>query len=493
MFLIFLLLSSNVFNQEVSVFSQTYNFDNNNSIAQDIKQCNDNGYIVVGYLQNVTIYGNSFLIFKIDSLGNKEWDYYNLDQYWGSKLNAVAVEDSIYVAYGNTRENTGNNDGLIIRFDSLGSIIWSKQYNWDLFNTNNKNAHSINFNNGIITSDTSLLTVGSIKDIEWTNPFILKTNVQGDTIWSWRLHNDINSIDLVAVVENFDGDYIAVGTALSSLNNLSKDYPDKRGIIVHINRNGDLISIHEWIGIPYNQFTDIGILPNNNLIISGNYYVSPPYYNYHTFNLITNNNGDQIYYSQNEYGENLSSVACLGLNNNDYLTLGNLQPFDETQEWQNDALLQKYSSTGELLFTRSIGGQNINVLTKSMITTQDNGIVICGAIDTSSTGDMAYIVKTDQNGLGSYPEGWMDDINTYSNNFSFMIYPNPVKDNLFIEVSCISCIFNIKLFNIFGKEILNLNSINNSTCIDLSDLSAGVYFVEFTNNTEKIVKKIIKN
>ena len=68
---------------------------------------------------------------------------------------------------------------------------------------------------------------------------------------------------------------------------------------------------------------------------------------------------------------------------------------------------------------------------------------------------------------------------------SFKLYPNPVKDHLYIQ-SFDTSIKNVDIYNISGKKIY---SINSSDRLDMSSYSAGIYFVKVNNSTYKIVKK----
>jgi hypothetical protein len=82
------------------------------------------------------------------------------------------------------------------------------------------------------------------------------------------------------------------------------------------------------------------------------------------------------------------------------------------------------------------------------------------------------------------------------NAFSFIhIYPNPVRDVIYIENSNNSQFTNVSLFDIYGNKLKgftqNGSSCNISLCV--SDLDAGVYFVRI-EAPDKLyfIKKIIK-
>ena len=73
------------------------------------------------------------------------------------------------------------------------------------------------------------------------------------------------------------------------------------------------------------------------------------------------------------------------------------------------------------------------------------------------------------------------------------IYPNPTTGELRIESGELR-IENVEIFDIFGKQQLStLNSQLSTQKIDISHLSAGLYFVKITTGTSVITQKIIRN
>lgn len=73
----------------------------------------------------------------------------------------------------------------------------------------------------------------------------------------------------------------------------------------------------------------------------------------------------------------------------------------------------------------------------------------------------------------------------------YQVYPNPFNNNLFIISS--QNIQDIKVFDMLGKLIFNINSINNhSTSIDLSHLVQGFYHLKIITKDKIFIHKIIK-
>ncbi len=71
------------------------------------------------------------------------------------------------------------------------------------------------------------------------------------------------------------------------------------------------------------------------------------------------------------------------------------------------------------------------------------------------------------------------------------IYPNPVKDNLFIEVQDMNLIQNskieISIFNITGKRIFQSHNIKTKQIINLNKYAKGIYIVSIGDYTKKII------
>ncbi|MDG1393441.1 MAG: T9SS type A sorting domain-containing protein [Flavobacteriaceae bacterium] len=84
-------------------------------------------------------------------------------------------------------------------------------------------------------------------------------------------------------------------------------------------------------------------------------------------------------------------------------------------------------------------------------------------------------------------------LNAYSKN-SFSVYPNPVKDDLYISKISELNSFNITIFNIKGKHVLSLKSSDlNAESFNVEKLSKGLYFVLFEDKKGRFaMKKFIK-
>jgi hypothetical protein len=81
----------------------------------------------------------------------------------------------------------------------------------------------------------------------------------------------------------------------------------------------------------------------------------------------------------------------------------------------------------------------------------------------------------------------------FTNNKNVSIYPNPVKDNLNINIKDFSGEVSIKIIDINGREVFNknINNFNTSNVLDLTAFSSGIYVLKLSgeglNYSEKII------
>ncbi len=72
------------------------------------------------------------------------------------------------------------------------------------------------------------------------------------------------------------------------------------------------------------------------------------------------------------------------------------------------------------------------------------------------------------------------------------VYPNPVRQNLNVQLKNISGDGEVEIFNILGQKVKHVKLNNASLKINMSDLSSGFYFLRITlNNIVVAVKKIL--
>ena len=79
----------------------------------------------------------------------------------------------------------------------------------------------------------------------------------------------------------------------------------------------------------------------------------------------------------------------------------------------------------------------------------------------------------------------IEEINT-----TFIIYPNPVNDRLYIETQTLTQ--TVEVYDIFGSLQQQSAVSGQQSAIDVSDLNSGIYFVKVMTENGEIVKKFVK-
>jgi hypothetical protein len=72
------------------------------------------------------------------------------------------------------------------------------------------------------------------------------------------------------------------------------------------------------------------------------------------------------------------------------------------------------------------------------------------------------------------------------------IYPNPVKDNLYVNFVLLQEQTQFQIINQVGSTVASGNLLSNNTNISLTGLAKGIYFIKIINNNDIQVKRFVK-
>ena len=75
---------------------------------------------------------------------------------------------------------------------------------------------------------------------------------------------------------------------------------------------------------------------------------------------------------------------------------------------------------------------------------------------------------------------------TENNEVAFMMYPNPVKDYLTIESANAAV---VKIYSVSGQMLSEQNINEGTTTIDLSNLNAGIYFINVNETVVRLIRQ----
>src|ERR1035437_858587 len=189
------------------------------SCAFSVQKTTDGGYIMVGYIQGVTGDTTSVYLVKTNVYGDTLWTRTFGENNESEGKCVQQTTDGGYVIVGETQDfGAGYYDVYLIKTNSSGDTLWTRTYG----GIGRDEGWSVQQ-----TTDGGYIIAGETSDfgapINGYNAYLIKTNANGDTLWTKAYGNGaIFQMYAFHVQQTSDGGYILCGSILDTLsNNLS--------------------------------------------------------------------------------------------------------------------------------------------------------------------------------------------------------------------------------------------------------------------------------
>ena len=164
---------------------------------------------------------------------------------------------------------------------------------------------------------------------------------------------------------------------------------------------------------------------------------------------------------------------------------------------QTDMFLAKFDALGNYQTAFTIGSTG-NDFAEAIALDNSGNIYLAGAFNATcdfdpSSGTTNLTASAADMFLAKYGNGFVGITeNNFQNNF--ILYPNPVRNELAISNLQLAAGDEIKIIDVVGREIYKTQVAfpASSITIETSNLSGGIYFVEMKVQNKKTVRKIIK-
>lgn len=331
-------------------------------ISYFVQETSDGGYIVTG---NTSSYGagdNDVLLLKFDSLGSLTWARTAGGPDYDTGYSVQQTSDGGYIVVGLTGVYTGFlvPYPLLLKYDSIGNLIWAKSLDWTMF-----------YNSVQQTSDGGYIVIGD-ENSGWN--LVLKYNSLGEIEWAkWGRGNGAD------IKQTSDGGYIIVGAFNSDI--ILSKY-DSQGDVTWSRTAG---GTGDEYGFSVQQTTDGGY------IIAG--YTSSYGAGWGDLLLLKYDSSGNLIWSKTAGGTGQDFGASV------WQTTDNGYVVAEIYD-NMDCLLMKYDIVGNLTWSRIVNGLEA-VHVPSVQQTSDGGYVLTGL---TNDGHIA-LLKTDTNGwIADCPE-----------------------------------------------------------------------------------------
>jgi hypothetical protein len=293
--------------------------------------------------------------------------------------------------------------------------------------------------NGEAADDNSGWSVSLSKNGEFVIIGAVRNDANGNNTGHARIFRNINN-NWVQIGQDIDGEVGGTQSATS----------------VGISSNGNIIAI----GSPYNNnftgYVKVYEIINNIWLQIGN-------------NINGDNVGDQFGFSLSL--SNDGNIIAVGI------------PYKDTNGSDSGSfkIYQNQNSNWVQVANEINGEASQDTFGYSIDISNDANIVAVGSNRNDGNGlDSGHVRVFDLSGITLDSDSFVLD--------NFSISPNPTTDKVNITLNTNLELKVVTVYNYFGQKI----KTTQSTEIDLSNLSTGVYFLEIETNKGKASKKIIK-
>lgn len=351
---------------------------------------NGNQIIVAGYINNPFV-GNDYFTIALDQNGDSLWaSTYNDSQYnQYDQINAIAIDGvgNIIVTGESDRDptNVSNDDFLTVKYNSSGSLLWTKRFN----NVGNATDRAV----AVVTDTNNNIYVAGRTDNGNDDDYaIIKYDEAGNVVWTQFVDNGgtdratamgIDASNNVYVTgrssNGNDDDFRTVKISPSGLTlwNMTYDFvEDDRADYISVNANGDV---------------SVAGRSDANATLTVNY----------NFRVVTyNSNGQQQWTATYDgAGSNDDIVRGVTLSDNGTVYVTGYADADPTGNIQNDIVSIRYDGSNAAIWTKVYAGTGLNNDESNACLIASNGNLTIAAQSENTSGQRnALLLQYDSSG-----------------------------------------------------------------------------------------------
>lgn len=223
-------------------------------VGKSVVELNDSSFVIAGYTNSFGAGGYDAYIVKVDKNGNVIWQKTFGGGDWDFAYSINKTTDGNLIICGATYSfGRGNKDGLILKMDYNGNILWNKIYG---------GAEEDDLREIIQTSDGGYIAVGTTKSYgdNLGDIWITKFDASGDSTWFKTIGGNKKDVG-TSITQDKHSDYFIGGGSESYSNGMEDAY------VVKLANNGSFLR-HQWEGIA-NQNEEITSIKNSISISDG--------------------------------------------------------------------------------------------------------------------------------------------------------------------------------------------------------------------------------
>jgi hypothetical protein len=443
-----------------------------------VKQTRDGGYILAGATYTLTSSGLDFYAVRLNALGDTLWT--RAIGRSGSEAGRSVLQTSdggFIIAGTHTYFHADSNAAVLLRFDSLGTLLWRKTLN---FSTR------AFFWSMCATQDGGLMCAGTTEPGPYggRDGWLVRTNQQGDTLWT-RCIGSAGDDSFRSIHAMPDGGFIIVG----SVDNTVTGSPDF--LLVQVDSLGYMNWTRTYGTGDNDVATSVDVLDSGGLIVAGISISGAPPSDSARFVLLKTSVAGDTVWSRSWPDASVSSTLAAETTRDGGFVLCGTSISPSTGE---DALLMKTDGSGIEQWRRPFG-RAFTDAGDAVAQCSDGGYVLAGMV-AENTFD-ALIEKTDSLGIVTAVRAVLNG-NLPASPVLLQTYPNPFNPATTIAYYLPGQMrVRLRVVDMLGRSVAvlvdRLSAPGWSTVAwDAHDVASGIYFCQLiTSESIRSIKLML--
>jgi len=450
--------------------------------AKAVQITPDGGSVIVG--NTITSPDEDFpdiFVVRTDRYGAVLWskNYGGRDSEGANDV--LVASDGGFIIVGYTDSfGAGSKDAYLIKTDAQGNVQWTKTYG---------GKKDDNFYSVIPTGDGGYLAVGATIGADGQNrdAYLVKTNAQGNQLWSKTFGGSSGGEIAYSVVRTSDGGFVFAGSTTSFGAGGFDVY------LVKINASGNEQWSKTFGGSDWEEGYSVVETSDKGFAISG-YTVSSGVGARDAYLIKTDASGNLQWSKTYGFSRNDAANSVNQTPDGGFILVGSTVNRVTQQNQFTDVYIIKTDAFGVEEWSKLYGGDKSESAADVQVI-EDGGYLIAGVTSSYSKNSDFYLIKINETGL-------ITGIPTYltrqPTSFQlFQNYPNPFNAETIIQYELPERRYiRLRIFDITGRLIEALVDEFQGPGIHTvkfngNNLSSGLYFYQLSDGTTNIAKKMI--
>jgi len=445
--------------------------------------------------------GDDALVVKISASGALEWQKALGGTFDERAFSIICIPEGGYIVVGDTSSydgdvtgNHGNGDAWVIKLSLTGDIIWQKTFGGN--GSDSLISIQSTPDGGYIAAGWTNSTDGDVTGFQggYTDSWVVKMSAAGVIEWQKTLGGSGEDW-IYSIQSTLDDGYLVIGTTSSFDGDITNYYGGcSDAWAVKLDATGAIVWQKTMGGTGEDAANGAQLTSDGSCIFAG--------YTSSTDGDVTGNHlsmdawvvkisstGDLIWqkslggigYDQT-YGILLTPDGGCIVAGYSSSTDGDLT----SNHGNIDLWVVKLSLTGDIIWQKTIGGTSDDRAYNIQSTT-DGGFITTG-YSKSNNGDVT--------GNHGGSDVWVVKLGTDLSTTGFekstvVVYPNPASTLLTVQNNCNTSIDSITITDIMGKVVFTQKS-SNTNSINVASLACGTYLLEATSGKDQFTSKFVK-